>query len=258
VPARSPTRSARRSTSPATWRCPPAALAECLNVDAADLATTLAASGAVALADGGGGELYVSAAKWDGIVRAVGAAVAAFHADTPLAPGIEMEEVRTRLPQAIGAKAFRAAVERLVAAGTLTRRGSLLAAPGHRVALADADEDLAARAAAMLDAAALTPPDTKVLAATLAVPRERVQAVLGVLEKRGDVVRVAPDLYFAAAAVAGVRDVLEEHLGAHPTITAAELRDRLDISRKFAIALLDYFDRTAVTMRVGDARKLRR
>ena len=34
-------------------------------------------------------------------------------------------------------------------------------------------------------------------------------------------------------------------------------RDLLGASRKFAIALLDYFDHSGVTIRVGDARKLR-
>ena len=39
---------------------------------------------------------------------------------------------------------------------------------------------------------------------------------------------------------------------------AAEFRDLIGASRKFSIALLDYFDRTGFTMRVGDVRKLRR
>jgi len=34
-------------------------------------------------------------------------------------------------------------------------------------------------------------------------------------------------------------------------------RDLLGASRKFAIALLDYFDHAGVTVRVGDARRLR-
>ena len=40
-------------------------------------------------------------------------------------------------------------------------------------------------------------------------------------------------------------------------ITAATYRDVLGASRKFAIALLDYFDHTGVTLRIGDERKLR-
>jgi len=42
-----------------------------------------------------------------------------------------------------------------------------------------------------------------------------------------------------------------------PQITAATFRDLLGASRKFAIALLDHFDHTGVTTRVGDTRRLR-
>ena len=48
-----------------------------------------------------------------------------------------------------------------------------------------------------------------------------------------------------------------ERLESGGEITAATYRDALKASRKFAIALLDYFDHSGVTTRVGDARKLR-
>jgi len=50
---------------------------------------------------------------------------------------------------------------------------------------------------------------------------------------------------------------LIEHLRTNPEITAAKYRDLLGASRRFAIALLDYFDHTGVSTRVGDARRLR-
>jgi selenocysteine-specific elongation factor len=40
-------------------------------------------------------------------------------------------------------------------------------------------------------------------------------------------------------------------------VTAAELRDHLKASRKYAIAILEYLDETHVTRRVGDIRVLR-
>ena len=45
---------------------------------------------------------------------------------------------------------------------------------------------------------------------------------------------------------------------AHGEITAAGFRDPIGASRKFAIAFLDWTDRTGVTLRIGDARRLRR
>jgi len=237
---------------------PLAALAERLNVAPAAVADVLAAEGAaVTLADGTGGTLYTTAAKWEALAGAVTGAVAAQHRASPLAPGIEMEAVRRGLPWAVGAKEFRALIERLVAAGRVARRESVLAAPTHEVTLDAAEEALAGRALAALAEAGVTPPDLRALATALDVPRQRLADVLGVLERRAAAVRVAPELYYAPGALARVRAALDAHLAAHQAITAAELRDRLAVSRKFAIALLDYFDRTGVTMRVGDARKLR-
>jgi Elongation factor SelB, winged helix len=54
------------------------------------------------------------------------------------------------------------------------------------------------------------------------------------------------------------RAVVEAHCRAHGEITAAAFRDMIGASRKFAIAFLDWCDRTGVTVRVGDVRKLRR
>jgi selenocysteine-specific elongation factor len=236
----------------------PAALAERLNAAEAALRAALAGAPGVLALDDGTGEVWTTAGKWEALRAAVRAIVAAFHAATPLAPGLEMEAVRTRLPWEVAPKLFRAVVERLAGEGVLARRESLVAAPGHRVTLGSGEEALAARVEDALARAGLTPPDVKVLAADLGVPRPRLAEVLGVLEAQGRVARVSPDLYYAAGAVARARAALEEHLASHAEITAAELRDRLDVSRKFSIALLDYFDRGGVTLRVGDARRLRR
>jgi selenocysteine-specific elongation factor len=255
---------------------PPSAVAERLNADEAEVRRALeqgaepapasATSGGVggpgslllALPDGAASEVWTTMAKWERVRATVGAIVTAFHGANPLVPGVEMEAVRAQLPQQIGAKLFRAVAERLAAESVVVRSDSLLAAPGHRVTLAGGQADVAAAVEAALARAGYTPPDLRVLETELGVPRRRLVDVLGVLEKRGRVVRVASELYYAADAVAGARAALERHLQSRPQITAAEFRDCLDVSRKFSIALLDYFDRSGVTLRVGDARKLRR
>ena len=40
-------------------------------------------------------------------------------------------------------------------------------------------------------------------------------------------------------------------------VTAAQVRDQFDTSRKYAISLLEHLDESRVTKRVGDARVLR-
>jgi len=90
------------------------------------------------------------------------------------------------------------------------------------------------------------------------VPRKLLTDLLGVLESRGAAVKVAADLYFSAAAMERASGLLVDHLERHGEITAAAFRDLLKTSRKFVIPLLEHFDKSGVTLRVGDVRKLRK
>ena len=203
-------------------------------------------------------EATTTAEKWQRLRGATIEVVTAFHRSTPLAPGIEMESVRTQVAPDLSPKIFRAALDRLIADGVLAREDSVLRLPSHRVALAGADRTLAARAEQVLAEGGLTPPDLKQMESALGVARTRLVDLLQQLEREGRVQRIAPDLYYAAPALEQARTLLREHVAGHGEITAATFRDLINASRKFSIALLDYFDRTGFTLRVGDARKLRR
>jgi selenocysteine-specific elongation factor len=203
-------------------------------------------------------EAVTNSDKWQRLRQATIDAVTECHRATPLAPGIEMESVRTRVAPDLSPKIFRAALDRIIADKLLVRDESVLRLPSHRIALGGADQALATRAEALLRDGDLTPPDLKQLETTLAVPRARLNDLLQQLEREGRVQRVAPDLYYAAAALERARVLLRDYVTAHGEITAATFRDLINASRKYSIALLDYFDRTGFTLRVGDSRKLRR
>lgn len=82
-----------------------------------------------------------------------------------------------------------------------------------------------------------------------------VHRVLGGLEKQGLVRRVGADFYFDAAALAAFEQAVRARLSAGPA-TAAELKDAMGTSRKYAIPLLEYFDAQGITRREGDTRVL--
>jgi selenocysteine-specific elongation factor len=89
------------------------------------------------------------------------------------------------------------------------------------------------------------------------VPRAKLAEVLRLLERERSVVKVATDLYFLSSCVDKVKNLLSQHLAEKGDISAATFRDLLGSSRKYTIALLEYFDREGVTLRVGDVRRLK-
>jgi selenocysteine-specific elongation factor len=206
-------------------------------------------------------EGYTTGEKWDALKRFLGAALAAHHQAHPLAAGLEMEALRARLPYEIAARAFKAIVDRIGREIGVVREESTVRLAAHQVRLAGDDGTMADRICAELTHAGFHPPDLGQLARALDVPpgqENRVKTLLGALEMQGRVVKIASDLYFDRAHLETARSRLLGYLADHAEINAATYRDLLAASRKFSISLLDYFDHTGVTTRVGDARRLRK
>jgi selenocysteine-specific elongation factor len=234
-------------------------MAQALNLSDEEVRRALAPlSDVIPIPDARSPEAYTTALKWDRLQASILEAVLDAHRAQPLAPGLEMERLRTQLPWETPARVFRWCIEQLVTARQLVREDSIVRHPEHRVALGMEGQALGSRVERLLADAHFTPPDVKQLEETLRVPRKQLAEVLAVLEGEGRVVRIAPDLYYAREPATAARGLLESHCRANGEITAAVFRDLIGASRKFAIAFLDWCDRTGVTVRVGDVRKLRR
>jgi selenocysteine-specific elongation factor len=241
------------------FACDGATIAQALDLPLEEVAGALArVETTIAIPDAHAPEAHTTQAKWQRMADAACEVVAEAHRAQPLAPGLEMESLRTQLPWEVSPRVFRWCVDRLVAARRLVREESLVRSPEHKVALAAEARALGARVEGLLAEGRFTPPDLPQLEGATGTPRRRLAEVLGVLEAEGRVVRIGPDLWFARTAAEEAKALVETHCRTHGDITAAIFRDLISASRKFAIAFLDWCDRTGLTVRVGDLRKLRR
>ncbi|MCL4226808.1 MAG: selenocysteine-specific translation elongation factor [Myxococcales bacterium] len=192
-----------------------------------------------------------------------GAAAVHLHAETVAAleqavlERLELprEELRRKLPAALPARAFDAIVDGLVARGVIEAHGEHLrpAAAARAAPRSPLAADLARRFAAW----ALEPPRPKELPALLGQPEPAVTQALAALVADGGVVRVKPDLYVGADALAELEARLRAYLAAHREITPQAWKELTGTSRKYAIPLAEHFDARKVTLRVGDLRRLR-
>ncbi len=214
---------------------------------------------AIPVADPGGPDAsWTTLRKWDRFAGIALDAVSAKHRAEPLAPGLEMESLRSQLPWEVTPRVFRWGIERLVTAGRLVRADQVVGLPSHRVALDAGAREHAAVLERLLAEGGFTPPDLRQLGETTGLAARAVLEVLTVLEREGRVVRIAPELFYARDPANEALARLAAFCRAHGEITAAGFRDLIGASRKFAIAFLDWTDRTGVTLRIGDARRLRR
>lgn len=183
----------------------------------------------------------------------------AHHAAAVDSPGLLPNALRLRLPQRVPEDAFRTLAEGLIKRGALRQDGPWLRLPEHRQMLSEQDTRLWKAIRPLILQDRFRPPRTRDLAAQLSVPEAQMRATLKRLQRMGHLAEIAPDHFFLRETVAEMAEAAAELAGADEAgmVTAAGFRDRLGNGRKVAIQVLEYFDRTGLTVRTGEARQVR-
>jgi len=88
-------------------------------------------------------------------------------------------------------------------------------------------------------------------------PRE-AQKMVDALVRQDRLVRVGEDLYYPPDRLQDLLDRLAGAMEQAGQLTLAEARDLLGTSRRYSQALLEHMDSEGLTLRVGEARRLRR
>ncbi len=204
----------------------------------------------VAAATGGGtpsgavlaGDRFISQASAAGAIGRAVELVDAYHADHPLRPGMPSSSLGSQL--GIDRSQLAALIEQ--ADGALIEEGATIRLPGFEQRLSPEDEMRWAEA-------------REQLAASLAVPRSNQLGIddelLHALVRREELVQVAPDLVYLPDQVETIvssLDALDE------PFTVSAFRDALGLSRRQAVPLLEWLDRSGRTLRKGDLRTVRR
>ncbi|HEY3193922.1 MAG TPA: selenocysteine-specific translation elongation factor [Candidatus Dormibacteraeota bacterium] len=196
------------------------------------------------------GEWLFAEEAWGAIADRARTELSAYHAAHPLRSGMAREELRSRLGLPSGS--FPEVVRGLAEEGRLEERDGDLALPGHRVEIHTADGP-AARLLEVLARQPFAPPSLPEAMKMAGAGPELVRA----LAQRGDIVRVSDDTAFTRDGYEGAVVAVKELIATTGSVSVAQLRDRLNASRRPVLALLEHLDAAKVTRRVGDVRLLR-
>ena len=202
------------------------------------------------------GDALVSRSRLSAVEDALVTAVTRYHASHPLDDGMPREEVRERLFANAPLPVFEHVLSTLAERKRIIVR-ERIALADHNVALTDDEARERGAMIEILRAAKLTPPDSSTLATQIGVPLDVISRIATLLVRRSELVR-AGDLLFHESALRQLKADIQllKASGATDTIDVASFKDRYNITRKYAIPLLEYLDRERLTRRVGDVRKI--
>jgi len=197
-----------------------------------------------------GRAFVVSTPGWERLTAQVEELLSRFHQGYPLRRGLPKEELRTRL----GAepRLFVRELERLKVQGTAAEDGPFVRLAAHRVQFSAAQERQVADLLGVLAEAGVSPPDRADLEAELRISPELTDALLA----QGRLVEVAAGLVYDRTTLDSLVARIREDIATRGPRTVAQIRDLLDASRKFTLALVNYTDEHKITRRVGDERVL--
>ena len=183
--------------------------------------------------------------------------IADYHRREPMRPGISRAELATSFGQGMHPKLVHFLVERLVKSGQMALEGDILRLPDHVVSLASDQTGLRALMESTYVQAGLMPPTLKaVLAENSLTPKDTAQ-MFRLLQEEGVLVKISEEFYYARAAMDDIIDRVRGFFAANQEMGPQDFRDLTDLTRKFAIPVLEYLDKEKITMRVGDKRQLR-
>lgn len=177
----------------------------------------------------------------------------------PLDPYLTLGELRRDLTGGKEAPALDAALERLQALGEVVRTEH-----GYRWAEVAAESSGAhAEVAERLlrefeSAGAAESPSVAIAAEAVGLAAREAQKIVDALVRQGRLVRVGEDLYYPPDRLETLLSRIVAAMEAAGQVTLAEVRDLLGTSRRYAQALLEHMDSEGLTLRVGEARRLRR
>jgi selenocysteine-specific elongation factor len=202
---------------------------------------------------------FITAEALDGLLLEIDRALLAFHAADPTATGIATSALRDRIDRRLAPKAFDAILEAAVGRQVAVVEKGQVRHPKAAVSALAAESEAEEKLLPLLVQQGLAPGTVSELAAAAGVDAGLARKILGRLATAGAIVRVSSELHFSAEAMAGAKARLVAYLEAHPEgAPASELRAVLDVSRKYAIPVLEYFDTHGVTKREENLRTLRR
>jgi selenocysteine-specific elongation factor len=193
--------------------------------------------------------LVTSIAYWNTLKRQILKEVGDYHINYPLRRGIPREELKSRLK--LSSRFFNIALRRIVSEGELEETGSIVRRVGYAIKFNPQQQRSVDGLLARFIASPFSPPTMK--ECLTEVGEELYNAMIDV----GLLIPIPPDVVFRKQDYDLMLIEIVNLLKKKGTITAAEMRDHFNTSRRYVLALLEYLDAQRITVREGDARRLK-
>jgi selenocysteine-specific elongation factor len=192
--------------------------------------------------------LVIDKHTWLGVVARIREILGDYHKANLLRIGMPIEELRSKMKMETKLATFL--LEQAAMGGHVVIAPGHVSLIDHVIRLTDSEKILVDKLLMKFESAPYAPPSKK--EATQEIGEDLVRFLL----ESGSLVQVSEDVVFRADVYETMVDNVKSDLRDGGTITVAEVRDKFQTSRKYALALMEHLDAIGLTVREGDERRL--
>ncbi|HSK71209.1 MAG TPA: selenocysteine-specific translation elongation factor [Pyrinomonadaceae bacterium] len=204
---------------------------------------------------------YIARTPFENLKTRTLAEIENFHKREPLIKGILRETLRERIFARLPPEIFKAVLSNLETENKIAAEKDIVRLASHSLELSAEEKQIRENLEKIYRKAGLEVPTLETalqeaIRGTKSSP-EKSRKIFQLLLNSGEIVKVTEEFFFAKKAIDDLINKMREFAEAKTTdrlIDVAIFKEIAGVSRKYAIPLLEYFDREKITRRGGDKR----
>jgi len=184
-------------------------------------------------------------------------AVEAYFGKYPYRLLMPLADLQSQFVSLADRQVFEAIVRDLCGKGTICEKDAKLGLAGRQIRLKPGEQELADRIEETFREAGFAAPLEEDVREEARVAPQTFENIVNGLIDQGSLVRLNEKVTYHRDCLQRAQGIVTEYIRKGKGITVAELRDELGVSRKYALAILEHFDKIGLTRREGDGHVMR-
>lgn len=205
--------------------------------------------------DTGDKAVYVHIGYLDQKIKNICDILEEFHNKNPLKWGISKEEIKNKVFKGIKQKIYDEMLNLFVDDKKINMHGSFISLVDFSIKYTDEQKKLREYIVKTFKDSKFSPPKY-IEMEEKQIDKKNFKMIFDSLLDEGAIVKVSSDCMFLKEDYDKVKELIINFININGSLTLAELRDELNTSRKYAMALIEHFDGIKLTKRVEDKRVL--
>jgi len=175
-----------------------------------------------------------------------------YHRLAPSGLGLETETLRSRIAANIPSELFKEIISSLIKKEVIEKKNDSLRIRGKGIKLSPQEIAARARITPLLEQKGYQTASE----ALLTEHESSLKKTLSSMAREGIVIQISKENFIAKGYLEKAKQLLLEHFKNNDSISVIQFKNILETGRKGAILILEYFDKTHLTVRQGEERIL--